>query len=311
LEAIGVEAPTVIGGADQMPLHGTSMVYTFDAPDAPTRKQTQYFELLGDRGIWHGGWKAVAKHDKGADFDADRWELYHLDRDFSECHDLAEQRPEKLREMIERWWAEAGRYGVLPLDDREHERVAASVAARARRVSIYYPGMARIDRLSAPDITDRSYTITAEVVIPAAGAEGVLLASGTGFGGYVLYVKDGRLVYEYVYTDHLRYVIRSDAPVPIGPSSLRVEFMKTGQNRGTGALLVDGRRVGSVEMPKTWPVTGISGGLVCGRDDGSPVSEAYRPPFTFTGTIHRVVVELSGDGERDQVVEYRSALAEE
>lgn len=311
LEVLGIEAPTAYQGVAQLPIHGISMAYTFDAPEAATRRPTQHYELLGDRAIWHRGWKAVARHDKGADFDADRWELYHLDEDFSECHDLSATHPERLRALVDRWWAEAGAAGVLPLDDRDYERVAASIAARARTVYTYYPGMARIDRLSAPDITDRSYGIAAEVEIPATGAEGVLLASGTWFAGYVLYLKDSRLVYEYVYAEGVRYTIRSDAPVLAGSHTLRYEFTKTGTRRGQGTLYIDARRVGSTELPKTWPTYAVSGGVLCGRDGGTPVSDAYPCPFAFTGTIHRVVVKLGHDGEADRRAEGKSALAEE
>jgi arylsulfatase A-like enzyme len=311
LELLQIEAPTTHDGIQQLPVHGASMRYSFDAPDAPTNKQTQYYELAGDRGLWHQGWKAVARHEKGADFEGDRWELYHLEDDFSECRDLAEQQPEKLRQLIERWWAEAGAYGVLPLDDREYERVADVVAAGARGTYTYYPGMARIDRLSAPEITDRSYSITAQVESPLSGVEGVVLASGTRFGGYVLYVKDRRLIYEYVYSEDERYENASDSPVPTGPSTLRFEFTRTGHRRGHGALFVNDRCVGSLEIPKTWPVGGLAGGVLCGRDGGSPVSNAYDCPFVFTGTIHRVVVELAQDGEPDPAAAYRSAMAEE
>ena len=312
LEALGIAAPGEYHGVPQMPIQGVSMAYTFEAPDAPGHKQIQYYELLGDRGLWHDGWKAVARHEKGADFEADRWELYQVERDFSEFHDLAERHPEKLRELIERWWAEAGAYNVLPLDDREYERVAENVAARARKVTTFYPGMARIDRFHVPDVTDRSYRITAEVEIPPGGAEGVLLAIGSRFGGCVLYVKEGRLVCEYVYNDDTRYVIRSDESVPVGRgAALRFAFTKTGDRRGVGSLFLDGRRVGAGEIPKTWPVVGLAGGLYCGRDGGSPVSDAYRLPFAFSGTIRRVVVELGNDGRPDPESEYRGALAEE
>src|SRR5262249_52813393 len=188
LEVGGATAPTVYQGIPQLPIHGVSMAYTFDDPKAPTTKRVQHFELLGDRALWCDGWKAVARHTKGEDFDADRWELYHLDEDFSECQDLAAAEPQKLRELIDRWWTEAGAFDVLPLDDREYERVAANAEARARSRYVYYPGMSRIDRLSAPYVTDRSWSIAAEVDIPAGGAEGVLLACGSRFAGYVLYV---------------------------------------------------------------------------------------------------------------------------
>src|SRR5499433_41868 len=175
-------------GVRQLPIHGVSFAYSFDAPDEPTRKVTQHYEILGDRALWHRGWKAVARHDKGADFEDDRWELYHTDEDFAECHDLAQTYAQQLRELIDRWWAEAGANRVLPLDDREYERVAESMRARARSRYVFYPGMARIERLNAPEITDRSWRLAADVEIPAVGAEGVVLASGTRLAGYVLYL---------------------------------------------------------------------------------------------------------------------------
>jgi arylsulfatase len=213
--------------------------------------------------------------------------------------------------MIERWWTEAGLHGVLPLDDRDFERAAANVAARTRQRYTYYPGMARIDRLSAPNVTDRSYRITADVEIPAGGAEGVVLAVGSRFAGYVLYLRDGRLHYEYAYSETARYAARSEQPVPAGHHECAFVFAKTGERRGQGTLLIDGMRVGSVELPRTWPVIATTGGLHCGSDSGSPVSEAYACPFAFTGTIHRVVVTLDGDGGSDPREAYRAAQAEQ
>ncbi|HZO26682.1 MAG TPA: arylsulfatase [Chloroflexota bacterium] len=311
LDLLGIEAPVAYRGEAQLPVHGTSLAYTFDRADAPTRKATQYFELLGDRGLWHDGWKAVARHEKGTDFEQDRWELYHLDRDFSECHDLSAEQPEKLEQLVQRWWTEAGKYGVLPLDDREYERVAASVAARARKRYVYYPGMARIDRFSAPDVTDRSYTITAEIELPDGGAEGVLLESGACFGGHVLYVNDGRLVYEYAFSERERTRIVGDAPLPFGRCRVQYAFRKTGTRQGTGTLLVDGREVGTAALPKTWPTVGVTAGLRCGRGGPAPISDGYPAPFPFTGIIHRVVVELGNDGAGDLSASYQGALAEE
>jgi arylsulfatase len=311
LEVLGIAPPTVFRGVPQMPIHGASFAYTFDAADAPTRKVTQHYEILGDRALWHRGWKAVARHDKGAAFESDRWELYHADEDFAECHDLADTHPARLRELVDRWWAEAGANQVLPLDDREYERVAEAVRARARSSYVYYPGMARIDRLSAPEVTDRSWSIAAEVEIPAGGAEGVILAAGTRFAGYVLYVNDSRCVWEYVYSQSVRHVIRSESPMPTGRVELRYEFTRTGLRRGRGALFVDGKQVGTAEIPKTWPIHGTTGGVHCGRDGRAAVSDAYTGPFAFTGTIRRVVVELASDGEADVKGAARHALAEE
>ena len=311
LEAAGIEAPPVYRGVEQMPIQGVSMGYSFDAPGVPSRRETQYYELQGDRAVYHRGWKAVARHEKGSDFEADRWELYHLDQDFSECHDLAARHPEKLREMVERWWTEAGVHGVLPLDDRDFERASANVAAHARQRYTYYPGMARIDRLSAPNITDRSYRITADVEIPAGGAEGVVLAVGSRFAGYVLYIRGGRLHYEYAYTEAVRYTARSDRPVPAGRHECAFVFTKTGERRGQGTLSIDGAPVGSVDLPRTWPVIATTGGALCGSDSGSPVSDAYTCPFAFTGTIHRVLITLDGDGGPNPGEAYRAAQAEQ
>jgi arylsulfatase len=311
LELLGLEAPAEHRGAPQLPIHGVSMAYSFADPAAPTRKHTQYYELLGDRALWHDGWKAVARHEKGADFEQDRWELYHVAEDFSEARDLATVYPDKLRELIERWWAEAGAYGVLPLDDREYERVAENIARRTRRAYTYTPGMSRIDRYHVPDVTNRSFRITAEAEIPPEGAEGVLLSIGSRFGGCVLYVQAGRLVYEYAYDDHERTVVRSAEPLSPGARALGLSFKKTADRRGIATLLVDGREVGSAEIPKTWPVAGLAGGLNCGRDDGSPVSHAYRQPFAFSGTLQRVVLELGDDGRDDPGAEVRGAITEQ
>lgn len=213
--------------------------------------------------------------------------------------------------MVQRWWTEAGRYGVLPLDDREYERVAAGVAERARQRYVYYPDMARIDRFSAPDITDRSYTITAEIELPAAGAEGVLLESGAPFGGYVLRVQDGRPVYEYAFSERERVTIVGDTPLTAGRRTVRFAFSKTGTRQGTGTLLVDGRAVGTAHLPKTWPTVGVTAGIRCGRGGPAPITSGYPSPYPFTGTIRRVVVELADDGISDLSAEYLGALAEE
>jgi arylsulfatase len=311
LELAGATAPAVHEGVPQLPVHGVGMAYTFNAPAAPTTRRVQHYELLGDRALWCDGWKVVARHDRGTDFDADRWELYHVDEDFSECRDLAAVEPRKLRELVDRWWAEAGAFDVLPLDDREYERVAANAEARARTRYVYYPGMARIDRLSAPYVTDRSWSLAAEVEMPAGGADGVLLASGSRFAGYVLYVKDGRPVFEYVYSPAERHMVQSAEAAPAGPSVLRWEFQRTGPRRGRGTLSIDGRPVGSIDIPKTWPVHGTTAGLTCGHDAGAAVSDAYTPPFPFSGTLRRVVVEVGADGVPDPAGASRAALGDD
>jgi arylsulfatase len=310
LELLGVEAPTTVKGVPQLPIHGTSFAYTLDDPSARTRKHIQYYEMLGDRAIWRDGWKAVTRHQPGTDFDADRWELYHLDSDYAERHDLAAQQPDRLRALIDLWWAEAGRYDALPLDDRGANRTITHGWRDPRTTFTYRPGIARVERWNVPNVANRSYTIEADVEIPRGGAEGVLLAAGSRFGGYALFVKDGHLVHEYN-AGHSRYVIRSERPIAIGRHAISFDFSRTGRQAGHGTLSVDGEVVGTGELPRTWPVNPARAGLHCGRDGGTPVSDAYSCPFAFTGTLHDVTVTLGDDREVDRAAERRAALAED
>jgi arylsulfatase len=310
LEILGIDAPAEVRGVPQLPIHGTSLLYTFADASAPTRKQTQYFELIADRALWHQGWKAVTRHEPGTDFADDRWELYHLDEDYAERHDLAAQEPARLRALIELWWAEAGANNVLPLDDRESIRIVADGPPQPRRVFTYTPRLTRVERWNTPNIANRSYSIAADVDIPAEGAEGVLLAAGSRFGGYTLFIKDGRLVHEYN-AGHDRYTIVSEQPVPAGTHQLRFEFARTGDRSGRGTLLLDGTPIGAGDLPRTWRINPARAGLHCGRDGGSPISDAYQCPFSFTGTLHQVTVTLADDQRRDPQAELRAALAED
>jgi arylsulfatase len=232
-EVLGVEVPTQYCGVPQLPIHGISMAYTFDT-DAPTRKEIQYFELLGDRAIWCRGWKAVARHPKGADFEADQWELYHLDHDFAELDDLSGRRPQKLREMLELWWSEAGKYDVLPLDDRDWERAVERLRMNTRTRYDYLADMARVDRLSAPDISGRSYVVTAEFEQDESGVEGVILAWGSRFGGFVIYVREGQLSYEYAYSESLKHTLRVPFQPPEGRVVMQLKFERAGEDAWRG-----------------------------------------------------------------------------
>jgi arylsulfatase len=294
-----------------MPIHGVSMAYSLNDANAPTRKRTQYYELLGDRAIWHDGWKAVTHHAKGESFDADCWGLYNLDEDFSECHDLAETHPERLQQLIDLWWAEAGRYDVLPLDDRDWERLLGTIGRSSRTRFTYFQGTDRVDRLAAPNLTNRSWTLTADLEVSAPGAEGVILSAGGRFGGYALFMKGGRAVFEYNYANEVRYVIESDVAIPPGASQLRLDVHKTGEHRAVAEMFLGDRQVGAIELSKTFPSLPNTQGIHCGRDWGTPVSEAYECPFTFTGTIHRVVIDVGGTEVRDVARETREAMADQ
>jgi arylsulfatase len=303
LEAIGIEAPAVYRGVAQMPVQGISLAYTFTEPSAPTRKEVQHYEMVGDRAIWHRGWKAVAHHKKGAEFDDDRWELYHVDQDFSETKDLAATQSEMLKRLVDLWWLEAEKHGVLPLDDRETERAFAWFKANAPSRYEYLPGMARIDRLMVPAINERSYTISARIEADDEAFEGVLLSCGNRFGGFTLFCKGGFAVFEYVYSEAVSHVLR--APVGAGHHVIEVRFRRTGKSAGRLALAVDGTELGSVHIPKVWSTYGITAGLTCGFA-GVPVSTTYTPPFAFTGILHRVIVDLIDEDHDDPVAAARS-----
>ena len=311
LELLSINAPQNHQGIEQLPIHGKSMAYTFDNAQSPSQKKTQYFEMLGDRGIWHEGWKAVTRHKKGADFETDIWELYHVENDFSENNNLALEYPEKLKLLIDLWWSEAEKYLVLPLDDRDRERTAASLKATSRKKYIYYPGMARVDRLSAPNIANRSYQIEAEIEIDQHGANGVLFAAGGRFGGYVLFLKDNYLIHEYNCGDERRLILKSPSKLSAGAHHVSFSFKKTGSLEGIGTLSCDAVKVASLAMDKMWPLLPNATGIHCGRDDGSPVSESYSCPNTFNGNLKKLIVKVEDDQEIDFLKEYYAALADD
>ena len=280
---------------------------------APTRKEAQYYEMFGNRAIWAGGWKAVAAHQRDVHwvfpqpFEDDRWELYHLDDDFSELDDLADRHPEKVRELIERWWSEAGKHNVLPLDDRG---VGRALRPQKQNVFTYYPGMSGLHPIVAARTVGRSHTITAEVDRTDASQEGVLLAIGGRFAGWTFYVQRNRLVYEHNYVGLERYVVTSDTEVPTGPCTLEMRFERTDRLAGDVTLLIDGAVVGKGAVAKTCLITGFEP-LDCGQDTQTPVSPAYESPFRFTATLHKVVLELHGRGIFDDRAETAAALAEQ
>ncbi len=297
LEAVGIEAPSELRGEPQLSMEGTSFAYTFADPDAETSKSAQYYEMFGNRAIWVDGWKAVARHQRDvhyvrpAPFEEDEWELYHIDSDFSELDDLAETHPDKVAQLVERWWVEAGRHNVLPLDDRGVGRV---VRRGGPNRFVYYPGMSGIHPQAAGPTRNRNHTITAEVIRPGTDAEGVLLALGGRFAGWTLFVKDNRLVYEYNFVEVARYVVTSGEELPTGRCTLAMRFELTGRLEGRAVLLVDGREVGRGDIPRTCPTSTGLEPLDCGQDTQTPVSNAYESPFAFTGTIERVVLEVQG-----------------
>ena len=294
LEVLGLEAPEVYHGVPQKPVEGISIAYTFNSSDAPTRKAVQYFEMMGTRALWYDNWKAVAFHHlaSGGNFDQDIWELYNLSADISESHDLAAENPEKLKEMQERWWAEAGKYNVLPLDDRAGARYA-SIQKTGTFSYTYKPGVEKIMEPDIPDTRNSSYTITAYADIPEGGTEGVLFAIGGRFAGLSFYIQDGHLVYDYNLLGLRHYTIVSEDPVPSGKTVLSFAFDKTGPYQGEGRLFVDGKEEGTVSMPRLVPNRySFEEGLEVGKDPQTPVNDSYVSPFRFTGTLEKVVMEV-------------------
>lgn len=294
LDVLDIEPPAEIRGVAQSPIHGVSFAHSFDDAEAPTRKKTQYYEMTGSRAIWSDGWKAVTEQQENVvlteeELARQEWELYRVADDFSESHDLAHEFPDKLQELIEQWWHEAGKHNALPLDagwGRRPER------AGEPRHHVYYPGAAPVSNLLAAPVTSRSHRITAHVEIPDGHAEGVLLAQGGGpFGGCALYVKDHRLQYVHNYAGLEEYRVIADTNLPTGSLALGLEFTKTEDQQGTVTLSVNGHEAAQGLIPRTMPVT-PRGHLCCGYDGGQPVTKDYQAPFRFTGTITRVEVEV-------------------
>ncbi|MBV8463088.1 MAG: arylsulfatase [Acidimicrobiales bacterium] len=299
-DCLGVELPAVYRGYEQIPLAGTSLRYSFDAPAAPDARTVQYFEMMGHRALYLDGWKAVTRHTPGVPFDEDRWELYHLAEDRSECHDLAGAQPDKVAQMVERWWEEAERFGVLPLDDRTIElflsRPGDHTPHRTDRHYRYVPPLSPMPAQVAPAMGGRGWDLTATIERPA-GAGGVLFATGTQNSGISVFVAADHLHLDYnLFGEH--HVLNSDRPVPVGPSRVGVRFRRRG--RGAEAqLVVDGEPAGSMDIPFAMTLISSVGPSV-GYDHGSPVSEQYRGAFPFEGRLRQLEVDVVGSGGAGQ-----------
>ncbi len=361
LDMLGVDPPTSIKGVTQSPIEGVSFAHTFEDAAAASNRNTQYFEMMGHRSLYHDGWRAVCPWpgpsfieagvffgepipaEKLTDLDANHWELYHVENDFAENHNLAPKRPRglekvgealglveeteaqaahraKLIEMIGQWYVEAGKYNVLPVDGRGVTRFAEErPQLTADRTSYtFYPNTQSVPFNAGPRLLNRTHSITAAVQIPEGGAEGALVSYGGTDGGYAFYIKDGKLHYvqNYVARDYLH--VESTTAVPAGAHELRFEFEVTGppdiaNGKGTpghAQLYIDGTLVGQAEFPHTTPLSlGLTGGITVGADPGAPVAPFYQSPFEFTGTIHSVTFDLSGEVIKDEEAEMRQIMA--
>jgi arylsulfatase A-like enzyme len=337
LDALGVEAPTQIRGVTQSPLEGFSLKSSFDDAEAPSVHLTQYFEMFGHRSLYHDGWRAVCPwpgtsfteagkgfgapigYDQLTELDGKGWELYDLRKDFAETNNLAAEERDRLIAMIGMWYVEAGKYKVLPIDSRGVERFADErpQIAAGRKQYVYYPGTQMVAINAAPRLVNVPHSVSVHVQAPK-GAEGVLFSMGGNDGGFSFYVQDGKLTYGYNYVADKHFKVQSEGAIPEGSHILSFEFIPTGKPdfaKGKGVpatvkLFVDGRPVGSGDLPVTIPLSlGLAAGVSIGTDAGSPVMTDYAPPFSFTGTVKKALVDVSGEAVEDKAAKMRMYLA--
>ena len=311
----------------QTPVDGVSFAYLLGAGGdrAAGRHRTQYFEMFGSRAIYHDGWKAVTFHpvgplyddqDPNAPFDEDVWELYHVAEDLSESRDLAGERPELVRRLVELWWAEAERNQVLPLDNRVlwalvHPKPDHRPPREAFR---YFPGAAQVPESVAVNVRNRSHALIVDVTIPESGpADGVLLALGSALGGWSLHILGGRARYVHNLYGKERHTVESAAPVTPGEHRIEFAFTKDAGLGGTGVLSCDGRETGRGVIPRFTPsgFNGVGAGLTCGYEWGPATGTGYTAPFPFRGTIRGARVETRGPVVRDPLAELEAILSEQ
>ncbi|WP_020692348.1 arylsulfatase [Aeromicrobium massiliense] len=326
LEAAGLPEPVLVNGVQQAPIEGTSMLYAFNDETVPERHDLQYFEMFGNRGIYHRGWSAVTKHKTpwvmvGGDmpaFDDDVWELYDgAGGDFSQARDLAREQPERLAHLQRLWLIEAVTYGVLPLDDRSAERVNPELAGRPTLIrgssQLFYPGMGRLSENSVVSIKNKSFSVTAEVEVPAdTGADGVIIAQGGRFGGWSLYVKSSRLTFVYNVLGIQAFTTTADVPVPTGTHQLRAEFAYDGGGLAKGGdvtLLHDGEPVGTGRVGATQPMVFSADETTdIGHESGTTVSPDYTATSSrFSGRIRWVQLD-TGDDDHDHFIDPEERL---
>lgn len=314
LEVAGLPEPTFVNGIQQRPIEGVSMAYSFNDASAAERRETQYFEMAGNRGIYHKGWTAVTRHRipwqtgsvKLPAFDEDVWELYDTNTDWSQSKDLAKAHPDKLHELQRLWLIEAVKYNVLPLDDRFAERANPEIAGRPQLIKgtrqILFSGMGRLTESSIVNFKNKSHAVTAEVVVPESGVEGVIIAQGGLTGGWSLYTRGGKPKYCYNFYGIDRYTIDGTIPIPPGTHQVRMEFAYDGgglAKGGTVTLYVDGQKAGEGRVDRTEPII-FSADETCdvGFEAGSPVTYDYPTPHgKFSGEVNWVQIDVDKDAE--------------
>jgi arylsulfatase A-like enzyme len=317
LEAAGIPEPTFVNGVQQSPMEGTSMLYSLNDAEAPERHDLQYFEMIGNRGIYYQGWSAVTKHRTPWElaqanlvaFDDDVWELYDGTADWTQAHDLASQMPGKLHELQRLWLIEAVKYNVLPLDDRAAERFNPDLAHRPQLITgssqLLFPGMKRLSENSVVSIKNKSFSVTAQIVAPDA-AEGVIIAQGGHFGGWALYAREGAARFVYNLLGMAEFVTEATRPIPAGEHQIRMEFAYDGGGLGKGGnvtLYYDGDKVGEGRVQATQPLIFSADETTdIGEDFGMPVSSGYAGATSkFNGKIDLVQIDV-GDDNHDHLI---------
>jgi arylsulfatase len=311
LEAAGLPEPTMVNGVMQEPLHGVSMRYSFDDAKAAERHETQYFEMLCNRGIYHKGWTAVTRHGllpwqltgTGSSLEDDVWELYDTNKDWAQAHDLATKMPERLAELKRLFDLEASKYNVFPLDDRKAERTNPEIAGRPEVVrgntQLLFAGMRRLQENVFINTKNKSHSVTAEIEVPEVDAKGVIIAQGGDMGGWTLYVHERRLKYHYNFVGILHFEVTASKPLASGKHQVRMEFAYDGGGIGKGAtitLYVDGGQVGNGRVGRTHALFfSLDETVEVGCDMGVPVSPDYGPrDNAFTGTVNWVQIDVDG-----------------
>ncbi|GLS39437.1 arylsulfatase [Mesorhizobium tianshanense] len=315
LEAAGLPQPQAVDGVAQMPIEGVSMLYSFNEAKAAERHETQYFEMFGNRGIYHKGWTAVTRHktpwllhgETVPAFDDDVWELYDTSKDWSQANNLAKQMPDKLHQLQRLWLIEAARYNVLPLDDNVAARFDSDLAGRPVLIKgksqILFGGMGRLSENSVLNLKNKSHSVTAEIVVPEGGAEGVIISQGANIGGWSLYAKGGKLKYCYNLIGVQHFFAESTDAIPPGSHQVRMEFAYAGggpAKGGTVSLFIDSKKVGEGAVGATAPsVFSADDGCDVGCDTGAPVSPDYGPRGNaFNGVIKGVQLAIGEDADR-------------
>ena len=320
-----MELPEAVKGYAQIPLEGVSFRSTFASDDVPTPKETGFFSMLGSRAIWHKGWKAVSVHPTIAgwgNYEHDRWELYDTEADPTESRDRAAEHPEKVQELVNLWFHEAGKYNGLPLLDLTPVEVLADPTrpqvSPTRDRYVYYPDTAEVPETAAVNVRNRSYSIAVEARVDSEDAAGVLFSHGARFGGHALYVKDGKLKYVYNFVGSKEQVVESTDGVPTGDVILGASFVREGDSMpttGTLSLFVNDAKVGEgtiMTQPGNFSLVGE--GLNVGRDPAEPVTSDYSgaSPYAFTGgTIKRAIVDVSGEQYVDLELEALALMKRE